>query len=164
MKTQIIVILILSLLVFTLLYLLSIFIRYQIRIHTILTKYKEYKETKRAVLCFVDDEFDFKSNVFRYIELNDGKFIIRGKTYSIDEVVDMRYNIRYFGMPPRSEVLVCIIHKIIKDVYNVDSAYIRNNYPISLVVIVHALKNNIELDKEKVKELLKTLKDKTIKP
>lgn len=132
--------------------------------NTLKIKYEEYKKEGRVVLCYVDDEFAFKKDPYRYIEIDGKTFIIRGKKYNIDEVKDVKYKLETFNFKLRDSVYVKIFFDIISDVYKIDSLYIRTDYVVTFVLMIYLIKKNtLVINKEQVKELLKVKHDKTIK-
>ncbi|MCI8330774.1 MAG: hypothetical protein HFE04_01585 [Bacilli bacterium] len=131
---------------------------------TLKEKIEEYKQNKKVVFCYVDDEFGFKNDVYRYIEINEEHFIVRGKKYKINEIKNIKYKLDNFNIKLRDSVYIKIMFEIISDVYKIDSMYIRTDYVISFVLLIDLIKkNNFVINKEQFKELLKIKVDKTIK-
>ncbi len=150
--------------VLSLLYFL-VMLRLKNRIYnTLINKMSEYKENGRVVFCYVDDEFGFKNDVYRYIEVSGDMFIVRGKKYNISEVKDVMYKLDNFNFKLRDSVYIKIMFDVISDIYKIDSLYIRTDYVISFVLMLDLIKKNVDVvNKEQVKELLKIKQDKTIK-
>ncbi len=150
--------------VLSLLYFL-VMLRLKNRIYnTLINKMSEYKENGRVVFCYVDDEFGFKNDVYRYIEVSGDMFIVRGKKYYISEVKDIMYKLDNFNFKLRDSVYIKIMFGVISDIYKIDSLYIRTDYVISFVLMLDLIKKNVDVvNKEQVKELLKIKQDKTIK-
>ena len=99
--------------VLSLLYFL-ILLRFKNKVYnTLVEKYQEYKDKGRVVLCYVDDEFDFKKDPFIYIEIEGDTFIVRGKKYNISEVKDVKYKFDDFNFNLRDTVYVKIFFDII---------------------------------------------------
>lgn len=131
---------------------------------TLEKKMQEYIQNKRTVFCYVDDEFAFKNDVYRYIEIDNDTFIVRGKKYKINEILDIKYKLDNFNFKLRDSVYIKIMFNTISDIYKIDSLYIRTDYAISFVLLIELIrKNNFVINKEQVKELLEIKKDKTIK-
>lgn len=126
--------------VLSLLYFL-VMLRLKNRIYnTLINKMSEYKENGRVVFCYVDDEFGFKNDVYRYIEVSGDMFIVRGKKYNISEVKDVMYKLDNFNFKLRDSVYIKIMFDVISDIYKIDSLYIRTDYVISFVLMLDLIK------------------------
>lgn len=131
---------------------------------TLLKKIDEYKANNKVVFCYVDDEFGFKNDIFRYIEIDGDNFLIHGKRYNINEIKDIKYKLETFNFKFRDAVYVKISFDVISDIYKIDSMYIRTDYVVSFVLLVYLIKKNtLVVNKEQVKELLNIMSDKSIK-